>query len=354
MQLPASAMKVVGEDATLLQHRRRRPVLRHEHALHRPRRGPRRAVHRARLQRPARDRPTTSTLGAYNTYLFKNRDSRRLTNDGASGLGGMVTEVRVYADALPPQTSAEPDLWLSTDTAHAVTAVRLFGALVAALAAAVVLVAPGAAPGRRRSGWSAPTGRPSTSRQRTGTSRPPTAAASSCGATRLGGGAASRCPGPVLCVNEGDTVTVHLRQQPPRAASRSSSPARRAVSASGGSARAVDPRGGADRRRRHLHLHGVRAGHLPVRERHRTRQAGADGPLRRAGRAPGRPSRLGLQRRAHRSSTPSASTSCCSRHRPRPPPRGRARPALRRQRSTTTATGRSTAARSPTRSRTTT
>jgi len=44
--------------------------------------------------------------GDYNVYLFKNRDWRRLSNDGATGQGGMQTEVRVYAaDHLNAQTT---------------------------------------------------------------------------------------------------------------------------------------------------------------------------------------------------------------------------------------------------------
>ena len=53
--------------------------------------------------------PTGSSLGSYNRYLFKNRNLQRLNNDGqvdSEGLGGMVTEVRVYEDSLPAQTSA--------------------------------------------------------------------------------------------------------------------------------------------------------------------------------------------------------------------------------------------------------
>jgi hypothetical protein len=42
--------------------------------------------------------------GAYNVYYFKNRDWRKLSNTGAAGAGGMMTEVRVYANALPAQT----------------------------------------------------------------------------------------------------------------------------------------------------------------------------------------------------------------------------------------------------------
>ena len=39
----------------------------------------------------------TDAWGTYNRYLFRNRDPRKLSNNGAAGLGGMATEVRVYA-----------------------------------------------------------------------------------------------------------------------------------------------------------------------------------------------------------------------------------------------------------------
>ena len=49
----------------------------------------------------------SSTYGPWNTYLFKNRNYDRQTNGGAVGLGGMITEVRVFdpsnAPALPLQ-----------------------------------------------------------------------------------------------------------------------------------------------------------------------------------------------------------------------------------------------------------
>jgi manganese oxidase len=51
---------------------------------------------------------STPARGPWNTYLFKNRSYQKLTNNGttdaATGLGGMVTEVRVYRDPLPAQT----------------------------------------------------------------------------------------------------------------------------------------------------------------------------------------------------------------------------------------------------------
>lgn len=43
-------------------------------------------------------------LGDYNRYWFRNRSAHRLINPGVSGLGGMLTEVRIYANALGEQT----------------------------------------------------------------------------------------------------------------------------------------------------------------------------------------------------------------------------------------------------------
>jgi FtsP/CotA-like multicopper oxidase with cupredoxin domain len=58
----------------------------------------------------------TDRFGTYNRYFFRNRDYRKLANDGArgaggangavAGIGGMATEVRVYAgSAVPPPTT---------------------------------------------------------------------------------------------------------------------------------------------------------------------------------------------------------------------------------------------------------
>jgi FtsP/CotA-like multicopper oxidase with cupredoxin domain len=40
--------------------------------------------------------------GNYNTYYFRSRDFQKLSNNGAPGSGGMMTEVRVYGGTLPP------------------------------------------------------------------------------------------------------------------------------------------------------------------------------------------------------------------------------------------------------------
>jgi hypothetical protein len=45
--------------------------------------------------------------GAYNTYLFYDRDYRDAGNAGGPGLGGMVTEIRVYQSGLPAQADSQ-------------------------------------------------------------------------------------------------------------------------------------------------------------------------------------------------------------------------------------------------------
>jgi len=47
----------------------------------------------------------TDSVGTYNVYYFKNRDWRKLSNNGTPGPGGMMTEVRVYQNPLPTQTA---------------------------------------------------------------------------------------------------------------------------------------------------------------------------------------------------------------------------------------------------------
>jgi FtsP/CotA-like multicopper oxidase with cupredoxin domain len=104
MQLPGIAMKVIGEDATLLRGVGGADLSYVTDTLYI---GPGEARD-VLLTAPAFDagRPgATDTRGAYNRYLFKNRDAVRLTNAGAPGLGGMATEVRVYQNALPGQTT---------------------------------------------------------------------------------------------------------------------------------------------------------------------------------------------------------------------------------------------------------
>jgi hypothetical protein len=97
-------MKVVGEDAALLRSPAAADLSYWTNTLYM---GPGEARD-VLFTAPAFSslRPTaTDAAGTYNTYWFRNRNSFKLTNNGAAGLGGMVTQVRVYENALPPQTA---------------------------------------------------------------------------------------------------------------------------------------------------------------------------------------------------------------------------------------------------------
>jgi FtsP/CotA-like multicopper oxidase with cupredoxin domain len=105
MQLPGIRMKVVGEDAALL----RNGSVDLSYMTNTVYIGP----------GEARDvlftAPTFSGSGSYDTYWLRNRDNHRLTNGSASGLGGQLTQVRVYpagtlgAQTHPNETYPEPD-----------------------------------------------------------------------------------------------------------------------------------------------------------------------------------------------------------------------------------------------------
>lgn len=111
MQLPGIRMKVVGHDATLL----RGPAPAFADLTYETNTvyiGPGEARD-VLFTAPAYDAlgPVSDDgngLGPYNTYWLKNRNYNTLNNGGsvdpATGLGGMVTEVRVYQNPLPPQT----------------------------------------------------------------------------------------------------------------------------------------------------------------------------------------------------------------------------------------------------------
>jgi FtsP/CotA-like multicopper oxidase with cupredoxin domain len=109
MQLPGIPMKVVGEDATLLRNPAGADLSYWANTLYI---GPGEARDVIFTAPPFSSLRATASDGAgtYNTYFFKNRNSFKLTNNGASGLGGMATEVRVYqgsplgAQTVPNQT----------------------------------------------------------------------------------------------------------------------------------------------------------------------------------------------------------------------------------------------------------
>ena len=101
MQLPGIPLHVVGQDASLL----RDGVVDTSYRTNTLYIGPGEARD-VLFDAPAYDsaRPSgTDGRGNYNVYSFKTRDWRRLSNNGAPGAGGMMTEVRVYQTPLPPQ-----------------------------------------------------------------------------------------------------------------------------------------------------------------------------------------------------------------------------------------------------------
>jgi FtsP/CotA-like multicopper oxidase with cupredoxin domain len=105
MQLPGIGMKVVGEDAVL---RRSAAGVDTSYLTNTIYIGPgeaRDVLFTAPAFNPAAPATTDAHGRVYNTYQFRNRDLRRLSNHGAPGLGGMVTEVRVYQGSpLPAQS----------------------------------------------------------------------------------------------------------------------------------------------------------------------------------------------------------------------------------------------------------
>ena len=102
LELPGIPLHVVGQDASLLRNGSVDTSYWTNSLLIGP--GEARDV---LFDAPAYDggRPSGSDgRGSYNVYYFKNRDWRKLSNNGATGPGGMMTEVRVYQNPLPAQT----------------------------------------------------------------------------------------------------------------------------------------------------------------------------------------------------------------------------------------------------------
>ena len=101
MRLGGIKMKVVGKDATMLRGRDGTDMtyLTSTVAI-----GPGES-NDAIFVAPPFD-ITRATPGGYNTYLFFNRNYNRLSNGGHSGIGGAMTEIRVFpADVVPAQTA---------------------------------------------------------------------------------------------------------------------------------------------------------------------------------------------------------------------------------------------------------
>lgn len=104
MQLTGIPMHVVGHDATLLRSTSGNDLTYFTNSLLI---GPGEARD-VIFETPAFDATaatSTDAAGTYNVYYFKNRNYFSQTNNGLPGLGGMVTEVRVYQGSpLPAQT----------------------------------------------------------------------------------------------------------------------------------------------------------------------------------------------------------------------------------------------------------
>ena len=102
MQLPGIPMRVVGQDASLLRNGTTDTSYRTNTLYLGP--GEARDVLFDAPPYSGLAPSGSDTRGNYNVYYFKNRGWRRLSNLGAPGPGGMMTEVRVYQNALPAQS----------------------------------------------------------------------------------------------------------------------------------------------------------------------------------------------------------------------------------------------------------
>jgi FtsP/CotA-like multicopper oxidase with cupredoxin domain len=105
MELPGISMRVIGQDATFLGAGTSLDVTYGDrrYSTNTIYIGPGEARDVLFTAPPysASNPVLTDSWGSYNRYAFRNRDYRKLSNNGASGAGGMQTEVRVYASANP-------------------------------------------------------------------------------------------------------------------------------------------------------------------------------------------------------------------------------------------------------------
>jgi FtsP/CotA-like multicopper oxidase with cupredoxin domain len=108
MQLTGIPMTVVGEDATLLRGPGGADLSYRTNTIYVGPGESRDVIFVAPAYVPGGAGGSSVARGPWNTYLFANRSYHKLNNNGsvdaATGLGGMVTEVRIYRDALPAQT----------------------------------------------------------------------------------------------------------------------------------------------------------------------------------------------------------------------------------------------------------
>jgi FtsP/CotA-like multicopper oxidase with cupredoxin domain len=108
MQLPGIKLKVIGEDAAQLKSRLGTDLSFWTNTISMGPGEARDVLFVAPPYHPGR--PSGSdTWGAYNVYFFKNRSPWKLSNNGAPGPGGMMTEVRVYDPAKPVPAQGAPN-----------------------------------------------------------------------------------------------------------------------------------------------------------------------------------------------------------------------------------------------------
>ena len=102
MVLPGITMKVIGEDATLLRGPLGADLSYETNTLYIGPGETRDVLFTAPAFDPGSVSGTSPNYGPWNTYFLKNRNYDRQSNNGAPGLGGMVTEVRVFNPANVP------------------------------------------------------------------------------------------------------------------------------------------------------------------------------------------------------------------------------------------------------------
>ena len=103
MQLPGIKLKVVGEDAALLKSPLGADLSYWTNTLYMGPGEARDVIFTPPAYNAARA-GATDGRGPYNVYFFKSQSAWKLSNNGAPGPGGMMTEVRVYLNPLPAQT----------------------------------------------------------------------------------------------------------------------------------------------------------------------------------------------------------------------------------------------------------
>jgi FtsP/CotA-like multicopper oxidase with cupredoxin domain len=105
MELPGIDLKVVGEDATLLRGPDGNDLSYSTRIVYVGPGEARDILFTAPAYDAGHPGGIDPDLGPYNRFFFRNRSYYTLTNGGAAGLGGMATEVRIYAGSLGAQTT---------------------------------------------------------------------------------------------------------------------------------------------------------------------------------------------------------------------------------------------------------